>query len=469
MLARLESRLDLLAGGALDTPARQRTLRATLDWSYSLLGAEERRLFACMAVFTGGADLAAIEAVCGPSRLAVFEPLASLVDQNLVRRMETEATDPQFDMLETVREYALERLETGEEEAPLRQRHAQYYLRLAELAAPELRGQDQLLWLDRLEAEHANLRAAMEWLLREGTTEDSVRLGWAVWLYWVLRGHVPEGRAWMERVLARCDAVPQVARARALCITGILRHSMGDYGGTRELFEEGAALFGATGDKSGAGMSLTGLGVAVMGRGEHSEALELFERGVSCYREAGDNWGVAQAIPYLGMMALGRGEYARAGRYYQEGLVTARRLGDRLGIYKSLYNLARAKQTEGDDGAAELLYREGLSLAAEYGDLAGIAFCLEALSGLAGGRCDYARAVRLLGVGEALLERVRAPRYPYVAARSIYDSTMAAARSALGEGAFTGAWAEGRSMKLEQVIEYALTENSPDLADPLPA
>ncbi len=463
MLARLDKRLPLLTGGAQDLPSRQQTLRATLDWSYSLLDGAEQELLARLAVFASGCTLEAAEAICGAGNVQeVVETLASLVDNSLVSQEERGGGDVRFGMLETVREYALERLESSGEAERVWRMHATFYLELAQRAEPELRGPAQAVWLDRLEAERDNLRAAMGWLLapREPVAHEhielAVRLGWVLWLFWVMRGHLDEGRRWMKSALERADALQPDVRAKSLCVLGIVLNALGTTEEAMPLFEESAVLFQRAGDQRGTAISLTGLGIGAMKRGDTERATVLLKRSVALYRESGDRWGIAQLLPYIGMLARGRSDYPRARQYFEEGLTLARELEDRLGAYKSLYNLALVAQTQGDSGEATRRYRDGLVLSNELGNAAHMAYCLEGLASVAGATGRAEHVARLLGAAEVLLETVGAPRYPYVPDRATVQRATAGARAQLTAEAFAAAWAAGRAMTLEQAAAYAL-------------
>jgi tetratricopeptide (TPR) repeat protein len=332
---------------------------------------------------------------------------------------------------------------------------------LAERAEPELRGSAQTAALNRLEEEHDNFRAVMDWLLRRGAAQPedigtAGRLAWATWLHWVMRGHLSEGRRWLEEVVERGTALPADRRAQALCVLGIVLNALGSFPQTIRLLEESVALFQRVGDQRGTAIALTGVGITAMKCGETERARALLEAALELYRGQGDRWGTAQLLPYLGIIAIGRDDAGRAIEYFEEGLALARELGDRLGIHKSLYNLAGTAQAQGDWERARRLYREGLTLAEELGDRTNLAYCLEGLAGVAGARGEPERAARLFGAAEALLETVGVARYPYVPDRTAYQRWVAAARAQLAESGFATAWAEGRAMTVDQAIAHAV-------------
>ena len=256
MLQRLTSRLKLLTGGARDLPERQRTLRATIEWSHALLDEGEQLLFGRLAVFSGGRTLEAIEAICdalGDLPVDAFDGISSLLDKSLIRQEEGPNGEPRFVMLETVHEFAREKLEDSAEAQEIKRIHAQYFLTLAEVAFPELRGPDQLEWLERLEAEHDNMRAALTWALERKEAEVALRLGGALWWFWWMRGHNSEGRRWLEEALAIEGRVLPEVRAMALAGAGELATSQGNLDRAKEVCEEGLELLSARGkgDKGG--------------------------------------------------------------------------------------------------------------------------------------------------------------------------------------------------------------------------
>jgi tetratricopeptide (TPR) repeat protein len=468
LLSRLDHRLGVLTGGARDLPERQRTLRNAIAWSYDLLGEDEQRLFARLGVFAGGFDLHAAEAVRGPGddtpagaaeALDIVDALGALVDQSLVWQEERHG-EPRFGMLETIREYALERLRETAAWREAHDRHAEYYLSFAETAEPELKGPAQLAWLERLETEHENLRAALSRFLEQDRIEEAVRLGWGLWLFWWFHGHVAEGGQWMEEILTRSGSLPPYPRARALSGAGVMAFARGDYARALTLLEQSLPLFREVGDKPGIAGALIIPGQMATFRGDYTRARELLDESLALYREVGDEWNVALVLNFIGSIPLRQGEDACAARLFEEGLTVARRVGDRLPIRVSLYNLALARQAQGDlVGAAELL-EEGVSLSAQAGDDASVAYDLEGLAALALRQGDPERAARLFGAAEALLDAVGGvPVYAYAPDRSGHEQTVAEVRARLDPAAFAAAWAQGRALGRERTVEYAVTKD----------
>jgi predicted ATPase/DNA-binding SARP family transcriptional activator/DNA-binding CsgD family transcriptional regulator len=465
--ARLKDSLGVLAGGNRTAGPRQRTLKGTLDWSYDLLGELERDLFGRLSVFAGGWTLEAAEVV-GPEpgssveEQDVLDLLGRLVDKSLVVAEADGVGEARYRMLEPVRQYAREKLEEGGEAEQVRRRHAAWFLHLVEEAEPHLKGQRQVAWLERLEREHDNLRAAMRWLLEEGEVERAVRLAWALRLFWYVRGHQSEGYRYTTQTLQKGGVLPTNLRAKALCVGGLASYGLESTERTRRLWEESATLFRQTQDGFGRAISLAGVGLMTLQQGDMERARAHFEESLELYREIGDKWGVSSILSHLGIIPLSQGDHARAVRYFEEALKISREIGDRLVGSIALYNLAlEESRAGGDHERAAELYIEGLGLAVEMGDKANAAYCLEGVAGLILKRGEPERAARLFGASEALLEAVGAPRYAQAQARDFYERAVEELRCHLDEEAFETAWSEGRAMSPEQAIEYALSEEKP--------
>jgi len=422
LLARLDRRLAVLTGAPRDAPARQQTLRATLDWSYALLGPSERTLLARLAVFAGGFSLEAAEAVgAGAAEAAaeggaappldVLDGLGSLVDHSLLRQEAPPDGAPCFRMLETVREYARERLEQSGEAAAVRRRHAAYFLALAERAAPGLSGPAQGAWLERLEGEHDDLRAALAWAAAdEQSGAAGLRLAGALGRFWEARGHFSEGLHWLEQALEASAGAPSGARAAALYAAGVLagraRQADDPGGAARTRFEQGLALFREAGDQRGVAACLDQLGTLARERGDHGLGRALCEQSLALRRAIGDRWGIATSLIHLAGVLREQGDYGRARELLQESLALRRAIGDRWGIATSLIHLGWLALDEGDDATAGGLLEEGLARSRELGNTGGVATSLNRLAALAEKQGDYARAAALyeesLGLRRAL-------------------------------------------------------------------
>jgi predicted ATPase/DNA-binding CsgD family transcriptional regulator len=460
--ARLDDRFALLTGGGRTALARQRTLEAAMDWSHELLSREQRTLFRRLSVFAGGFRLEAAEAVCSGllpdgelEQGEVLDGLSRLVDKSLVAVGEKDG-EARYRLLETVRQYGQEKLERSGETAEIRRRHAGFLLELAEKAGPELKGPRQGEWLERLDTEHGNLRAAMRWLLEEGGAEAAARFAWALWLFWFHRGHQDEGRRWIEGVLAKGDALPTALRAKVLYADGAMSWGLRENSDTVRLLEESRALFRQAGDRHGEALALAATGVPTLQQGDVERATGILEEGIELLREAGDKWETGFMLAHLGMIYLDRDERARATRHFEESLALARETGHKFAGCVSLYNLARAAEARGDDDRAAGLYAEGLTLAVELSDKANAAYCLEGLARVTSARGDHEGAARTFGAAEALLEAAGDPLYAHAQDRADYERAVDALRSRLGEEPFRAAWSEGRAMEMEEAVEYAL-------------
>jgi predicted ATPase len=464
LLARLGSRLGLLNGGARDLPERQRTLRNTIAWSHGLLKEDERELFARLGVFSGGFGLQAAEAVGGAANGPagglsenavpdVMEALGSLVDSSLVWQ-EERGGEPRFGMLETVREYALERLRETAGWREAHDRHAAHYLSLAEAAEAGLKGPGQPGWLGRLENEHDNLRAAMSRFLEQDRVEEALRLGWGMWQFWWLRGHVDEGARRFGEMANRSEGLPPYQRARALSGAGLMGFANGDRARAWTLLEDGLRLYRKVGDRPGIAVSAGGLGHFAALRGEYACAGKYLEESLALYRDLGDDWYAALMLNFLGEIPLRQGDHGGATRLLEEALRASSRAGSTPAHLLSLYNLALTRQARGDLEEAEDLLREGLSLAAGIGDEASVAHYLEGLADLAWLQDDPERAARLFGAAETLESAGGVWLYSYASDRS--QHRRGRARSKREEAEFEAARAEGRAMGFERAVAHAL-------------
>jgi predicted ATPase/DNA-binding CsgD family transcriptional regulator len=473
---RLDDSFRLLAAGSRTAMPRQRTLHATMDWSHELLSREERVIFRRLAVFSGGFSLEAAESVCVGEDLEwdeVLDLLSQLVDKSLVTGWER-GSETRYRLLETVRQYGWEKLSESGETGQVRERHAGYYLALAQEAEAELKGERQVAWLERLEREHDNLRAAMAWLLGRGGSEEAARLGWALWLFWGIRAHFAEGRRSMEQALSAKGSAAMSAspRAKALYVAGMMANYQGDHLSAEPLVEESLGLFKKLEDRLGTAYALSNAGYVALGQGQYQRAITLIEEAVDLFLEEGEKWGAAIELGFLAVAWRNRGDHGRAKRLAERGLALSREVGERQTITAALYTLAILAQAERDHERAKDLFEEGLKLSAELGNEADVAHCLEGLASIAGAEGAIVRAARLWGAEEALLEKIEAAVYTYVPDRSLHRSQVAAVRPLIDEAAWEAAWAEGRAMSPEQVVEYALDRSTipePVAPEPYPA
>src|SRR5829696_1674075 len=466
---RLDDAFGLLSAGGRTAVPRHRTLHATMDWSHELLPEEERALFRCLSVFAGGLTKKAVESVCAGEDLRsdeVLELLSHLVDKSLVM-MREEKGEARYRLLETVRQYGWEKLSESGEEGRIRERHAGYYLALAEAAEPELKGEGQVAWLERFEREHDNLRGALRWLLERGVAEKAARLGRALWLFWWIRGHFAEGLRSMEHALSAegGTAMPASARAIALYVEGTMACGQGEHRSAEVLLEESAALYRELGDRRGVAYALGSAAVVAITQERYERGIACSEEATDLFLEVGDKWGAA---PMLGCSAVGwlnRGDHRHTRSLAERGLALCRETGDKHGTSIALFTLAGVAQAERDHERARDLFEEELSVSAELRNEADIVHCLEGIAAIAGAEGSIVRAARLWGAAEALLEKIEA-MYTYVPDRSLHRSQVAA-RSQIDEAVWEAAWAEGRTMTSEQAIEYALDHSTtPEPAAP---
>jgi predicted ATPase len=407
LLARLERSLSVLVGGALDMPERQQTLRNAIKWSYDLLSTAEQSLFRCLSIFVAGWTLEAAEAIGvdeDDGHLNVLDSLGSLVDKSLVKAFEVREGVTRYTLLETLREYGLEQLEACAESEALQRRHAEYYLALAEEAEPALRGPEQGAWLERLEREHDNLRAALGWASERGEIELGLRLAGALWRFWQAHGHLGEGSNWLEELLARDGLevssrnrrISPAVRARALNGVGNLALNQGDYTRSAARIEECLALRRELGDTWGVAAALNNLANAVIYQGQYRRAASLYEESLAVFRALEDRWCIAVTLNNLGFVANGLGEYAQATTLHDEALALRRELGDTANVAASLQNLGEVAASQGDYAHAIALHEESVGLFRELESKGGAAYSLQSLGDLARRQGDLDRAAALL-------------------------------------------------------------------------
>lgn len=455
--ARLDDRFRLLSEGSRAVLPRHQTLRAAMDWSYDLLTDKERAVLRRLAVFAGGWTLEAAEAVCAAEDIKpaeVMDLLAQLVDKSLVVA-DLQRREAWYRLLETVREYARDRLIESGEVAATRRRHHAWYLQLAENVEPELRGPSQEVWLDRLETEHDNLRAALEWSkIEEDGAEAGLRLAGALHWFWWVRGHWTEGRAWLEGALARRSTISRAILPKAFLGAAILARVQEDYARATVLLEHGLNLARELGDKERVTWFLMNLGVVAWRQGERGRATALFEDSLSRSREQGDPWLTCVALAQLGSVAWTQGNPEGAEALHTESLALGRKVGDKSLISYALRNLGITALLQGSYLRAGRFYKDGLRLWSGVGDHWVTQECLEGLAAVACAQGYYDQAVRLFGAAEALRDTLGLHLPDPI--RAAHDQRVVAARRALGNAAFDAAWADGRALPLGQAIEYAL-------------
>ena len=476
LASRLDQRFSLLTGGARDLPERQRTLRNTLDWSFDLLSAGEQALFARLGVFAGPFSLPAAEAVGAPDEGQasvpgqVTETLGSLVDSSLVRA-ETRGGEPRFSLLETIRDYVLERLAGSGDWVRAHDRHAAYFLALAEPSGAELAGPGQLAWLGRLETEHDNGWAAMSWLVDQGHIDQATQLFLMTWRFWWLRGHLAEFARWGDEIVAGSADLPPYQRALALTGAGFILLANEDLTRAQTVFEQTLPPYRQTSEKLAVTLNATVL--AVLGhlaaiRHDYAGASELLGEGQALVQKLRDEdltgydhlqylLTVALVDNFLGQVRLSQADNDAAARLFTDGLAVGRRAQDEIPILISLYDLALSSQAQGDVAAAAGHLKEGLAITAEAGDDTSAAYYLEALAAVAGQQDNPQRAVRLLSAARSQLEASGSGwLHAYVPRAPHDDAVLAALRGHIGDAAYQEARAWGRSIGSRHARQYAL-------------
>jgi predicted ATPase/class 3 adenylate cyclase/Tfp pilus assembly protein PilF len=458
LLTRLVDRLQFLTGGPRDVPARQQTLRAAITWSHDLLDPLEQRLFRRLAVFSGGCSLPAIEAVAGAqtdsdaSGFDVLDGLARLVDQSLLRPDPDPAGEPRFWMLETIREYALERLAGSGELEVTRRRHAAFFLALAREAQPHLSGPAQAVWLERLEQEHDNLRAALEWLHRQADADPAWQMAAALGLFWELTERYARAATLLQPLVG--DSPHRTtARADTLYVAGRIAALRGDDARGRALLLESLAIFRELNDERSAAWALRSLGYIANDEGDYAASRRYYEESLAIFEDQGNELGIARSVNALGETARCQGEFGAAQRRYEDALARARGLGHKGLIAIVLANLGFVLCRQGAPAPAKALLVESLALAWEGRSKTQVAACLTGLAGVALAQSQPLRAARLLGTVEATLQTFGGRLDK--ADRLEYNRTLARVRATLGPAAFAGARAAGQAMPLAEAVAEA--------------
>ena len=497
MLPRLTHSLDFLTAGPSDVPARQRTLRQTIDWSYGLLTEPEQRLFRRLAVLVGGSTLEGAEAVCNPRRdleLDVEIGMASLADKSLVHRVEPIGSEARFNMLETLREYALERLAASGDEVSTRRAHAAYCIVLAEEGGVQQSVGEREAWLRRCDLELDNFRAALEWLIARGDAAWALRLGLALFAFWERRELLEEARQRLQAIVAlRSNATADAAWARAVAYLGAMCDTQGDCDSAGPLHETALAEFRALGEKRGEASQLTALAAhcrfkgnyaaarsyceralelcreignqlkiaaalsnlagALGADGDYARARALLEEARSIFESVGDEVGVMWSYNHLGDVARHSGELAEASRLYEASLDGFARLGDAWGVARASADLANMRSELGDDGAARALFRQALTMFAIIDHKRGVASVLEDVALVAQRQQQFARALTLAGAAAAL--RFAFGAAPRAAERARLERSLAPAWQSQVRDDAQARWERGQRMSLDEAISFA--------------
>jgi predicted ATPase/DNA-binding CsgD family transcriptional regulator/Tfp pilus assembly protein PilF len=500
LLSRLGQRLDVLAAPGPDQPPRQRTLRAALDWSYELLSAPEQVVFRRLGVFVGGFPLGAVGEVCDPDDALHIDPVGvveSLLDKSLIRQEPAQAhaadSEPRFGLLETVREYALERLRDAGERDIVRGWHANYYLLGADAPVAEMKMAQQSMWLRSLEAEYDNLQAALGWCAQARQPELGLSAAGLLSWFWTVRGHVAAGRRSLSDLLELASDAPATLRAHALVALGSLALHQSDYAAARALFEESLAVWRELGEPGGSIGALANLGAVYLQQGDLDKAERSFEDALAIQRRIGDRLGIIESLNSLANVAHERGDLAGAREFYERTLVEQhnsiryrpdvvlhnlgvvdqeqgdlssaqrhfedsvalrRAIGDTAGLALSLAKLGEVASSMGEPETAHRLLCESLTLQRDLGDRHGMAFVLERFGMAAAARGKPRQALKMAAAADALREVIGVPLAPR--ARLDLDHWVAAARNALTAEDASAAWTAGRKLSLDQALAVAV-------------
>lgn len=468
---RLDDRFRLLTGGSRTALERHQTLRAAIDWSYNLLPSAEQLLFCRLSIFAGGWTLGAAESVCSDESISggipvgdgirsedILNLMEQLIHKSLViteelqsRTRSSSEGSLRYHMLETMRQYASEKLT---EVDARRDRHAAYFLNLAETVVPFLEKPEPASWLDKLEREHNNLRATLRWAREMGQVELGLRLASALCLFWFMRGYLDEGLAQMSEFLSLSEGTVDAAlRAKALDRAGMLARYQGDLKYAHELIAESLSIRRDLRDRHGVADSLSNLGFVVLHQVDYIQARQLYSEALSIHRELDNPQGIADSLSHLALMAFYEGDYETAQAMDESSLAIWRNLGDQQGIAWALHRLGEVKLGQGEYSAAGNLLNESLIISNDVGFKYGIACSTEGLASIAAGMGQAARAILLAGGTCALRQAIGAPLSAVDQAR--LEQMLAPARKLLGEEAAEAVWSKGLNLTIEQIVAEA--------------
>ncbi len=471
MVARLDepgaSRLPLLTGGPRDRPARHQTMRDAIAWSHDLLTGVESALFRRLAVFVGGFSIDAAAAVCQAGDWDIIDGVGSLVAKSLLREESDPTGTPRYGMLETIREFGLERLAASAEEAEVRQRHAAWCLAFAGQPGPQAKGPDDAVWLDRVEREYPNLRTALTWLSERGDGPRLMRLVGALCPFWEGHAHYGEGRRWLETALAIGREAPAADQLRVLTGAGTMAWYQADFAQAVRRHEQALALARELGDCAAEAFALNNLGAQAMEVGDFDEAVAHFQASLAVARAAEETRPVLYVLHNLGQVERLRGETEAARRRIEESLALARDLGDLSLLASGLNALGHTSVDSGDLARATALFREGLDIGRAQGNLGPVIDALEGLARVGTVRGQPERAQRLFGAAAALRDVAETPHSPSDLA--YFEPAFDALRHALGATGAAAAFAAGRTLSREEAITEALTLSAEPAATPTTA
>lgn len=456
---RLENRLKLLTGGAKDLPARQQTMRGAIEWSYDLLGENEQIFFRRLAVFAGGFTIDAAERVVSigeTSNIDVLNAITSLVENSLLVQTETASGEARFRLLEIVREYALEVLETSGENELLRKNHAAFFLAETQKAEHEIFGEQGKKWLERFEAEHDNLRSALDWSI-VNDAETAANMAGILRTFWILNNHLTEGRKWLETIINCCaDTISIDARIKLLSGLGHTAGYQGDLETARKAHEKCLAESRAVNNLRQIAISIRGLGFVAKWQNDIAAARRFCKEALAVSRDLKDQRGIAASLTSLGDLARMESDYEAARPFYEESLNICRQNANKEGIVGSFNNLAAVNFGEGDYQKAEYYYREAITEVLKLSDKISLSYALDGCAALAVKRRDFERAAQLAGLAEYLRESLGFVTEP--AERRFREIYLAELSAAIDENILTKAHQHGRNLKIEEAVDLALSD-----------
>lgn len=458
LLQRLDRALPLLVDGARDLPLRQRTIRATIEWSTALLSDNERLLFTRLAIFVGGFTLTVAETVCADEQLTSSEvlPLLRRLIEHSLLVQETCGDEMRYRFLEPIRQFAVEELALNGQAAAQAQRHALYFTQLAAAIAPRLQSPEQVEGLEQLAREFPNLRAAFRWFLKEGDLEKATSLCWDLWTFLWLRGHLSVGRRWVEELLPLTEEAPSSTRGRALLAAMVIGFGQGNHVWAAAFIDECFAIYDALDEPVNLAHATSLAGLITAGLQNFADAEPLMELGVERYLAVDSTWNAAMLLTYWSAIPRLLGEYARAKKITIRALELAQQQGDKVTMYSSLFNLASIAQGENDPHEALRYFRQALALAAEVRDIGNILPCLKGIAEGAVALGDMRYAVSLWGAAEAIFEASEAAVYTYAPDAAQDAAVIAKARSHLPDDEWIALWNEGRTLSLKDALQRAL-------------
>jgi predicted ATPase/class 3 adenylate cyclase len=458
LLERLDQRLSLLTGGARDLPERQRTLRRTIEWSHDLLQTEEQRLFARLGTFNGGWSLDAAEDICGAGLdLEVLDGVGVLMDHSMVQAVQPGNGEPRFSMLETIREFAVERLMSSGEEEELRRRHAEHFRTLAEEAELHLTREDSVTWLARVERDHDNLRAALEWAERTGSFGTGLRTAAAIWRFWLQRGHLSEGRGRLGRLLSLPGAEARTeARVRALRALGGIAYWQNEYPSTRAAYEEAVDIARELDEPRLLASALLDLSYVPYLEQDPERAEPILREALSTAERAGDRVLTAELWSEIAFLDVVRGNPRRAIELRRNAIEILREEGAAWTLGQQLGGLAMITRMVGDLDAAKGHLHEAVGMFVEARDTLSLSMAFTSLALVAGDEGNHERAARLVGASARIRDELGGGIPPELVGR--WGNPDERARQALGEDVYRSARAEGYAMDAESAVAYALDD-----------